>query len=920
MSSDDGTGAFDAQPVAPIRIFMSYRRSDDRNFNGRFHDKLVALFGDVNVFLDIDSIPVASNFKQVIVQRLTEVDAVIVMIGDTWAERLGSVDDFVRMEVAEALRSGVPLIPVLIEDAPLPSRASLPEELWPMLDLNVAVVRSGADFHRDANRVIAGLHQAVSAAREASERDRQRLVREAEIEHERLALEADRVQLEERRVREAAIAAQIAASAEMEAERRKRLRELEAEERESAAEAARIEEELAANRLRSKMERLRVIEEEKAALEAEAEAARVENQRLRDDLGHVQSTPARASTADEQPSTPAQEASFTTVDKTEVGATQPPETEPLIDLVDGSRRRGRRFAAAGTVVVSALLVSLLVYNLNRNDNSGSKGPGAVVTSPSTVTNPGATTVTLASTVTSQAPTPAAVVPMRITYDINPSAVWEDGTPITAADFECTWRAQLNTPKSIYTAGNDQVASVQAGASEKQVVVDFKARYAAWKDLFSSIIKRSAVNDCNDISGDFATEMKISGREVMLQSWSPDQSVFVANPNYWGDDKLAVDRFVMVPNADTDTAIGALKAGEVDFIYPQVYPGITDQLADPNVTTVLGPGGNLEALYMNVVAGRPFADPALREAFYKSIDLDALFNQIYMPFAPGGKLLTCGPTVPGKYCPDGVFGNKYDPDAAVAIMTGAGFTKDVDGLWSKDGVAPEIKWMVNSSNTRREGAQTYLIPLLRNAGFNVVADNCNASCVFQTRLPGRDFDLAMYIIAAVPDPAYLVSYFSGERIPTVENGNTGQNFQSWNNAAATTALEASDQELDPTKRAELIKSAIVEMEKDYIMIPLYQFPTSAAYRKDKVTGVDGELSNYMAFSDFGQWQDLDGDGKIVLGAEVWPDCLNPVTECANSDWYTWTVQFPLLPSAYDTTNDGEYVATNLLAGEPKVELA
>ena len=34
--------------------------------------------------------------------------------------------------------------------------------------------------------------------------------------------------------------------------------------------------------------------------------------------------------------------------------------------------------------------------------------------------------------------PATVGGMTITYDINPAAVWEDGSPITAADFAATW--------------------------------------------------------------------------------------------------------------------------------------------------------------------------------------------------------------------------------------------------------------------------------------------------------------------------------------------------------------------------------------------------------------------------------------------------------------------------------------------------
>ena len=34
--------------------------------------------------------------------------------------------------------------------------------------------------------------------------------------------------------------------------------------------------------------------------------------------------------------------------------------------------------------------------------------------------------------------------MKITYDIAPEAVWEDGSPITVADFKATFDATMNT--------------------------------------------------------------------------------------------------------------------------------------------------------------------------------------------------------------------------------------------------------------------------------------------------------------------------------------------------------------------------------------------------------------------------------------------------------------------------------------------
>ncbi len=584
----------------------------------------------------------------------------------------------------------------------------------------------------------------------------------------------------------------------------------------------------------------------------------------------------------------------------------------------------RRSAKLAALVVSIAFIAAACGSDDNSTTTAAPDESTVETdAPTESSAPADTTADTIADTTVDSTAPSADVAMTITYEISPDAVWEDGSPITAADFQCTWQSALNTPGSIVTSGYDQIVSVEAGASDKEVIASFSTVYAPYKGLFGAspgIIKKAAVADCNDISEEFTTDLPFSGREWILDSWSTEQSKFVPNPNYWGDNKPTVDEFVMVPRPDTE--IQALKAGEIDFIYPQFYAGIADELADPNVAVKLEFGGDYEAMYMNLGAedeGRPFADPAFREAFYKSIDLGALYQQIYEPIAPGRELLTCGPIVPGDFCPEGIFGDKYDQAAADTLLTDAGYAKDGEGFWAKDGVTPDVKWMINAGNTRRENTQAYLIPLLAEAGFKVTPDNCDAACVFQERLPAADYDLAMYISTAPPDPQYLVPAFAGDQIPTEENGFIGQNYQNWNNEVATKALHDSDAEVDEAARAELIKAAITEMDKDSILIPLFQFPKSAAYRSDKVGGVEGQLNNYRAFNDFSQWEDTDGDGTIILGAEQWPECLNPVTNCANSSWYVWTVSFPLLPNVYDTTNDAKFVLTNLMASEPVVEI-
>lgn len=57
------------------------------------------------------------------------------------------------------------------------------------------------------------------------------------------------------------------------------------------------------------------------------------------------------------------------------------------------------------------------------------------------------------------------------------------------------------------------------------------------------------------------------------------------------------------------------------------------------------------------------------------------------------------------------------------------------------------------------------------------------------------------------------------------------------------------------------------------------------------------------------------GTLVLGAEQFPECINPVTQCANSSWMHWaTVQYAL-PKLMTLAPDGSYIPSPLLDGDP-----
>ncbi|HSO50865.1 MAG TPA: hypothetical protein VLS86_09995, partial [Acidimicrobiia bacterium] len=250
--------------------------------------------------------------------------------------------------------------------------------------------------------------------------------------------------------------------------------------------------------------------------------------------------------------------------------------------------------------------------------------------------------------------------------------------------------------------------------------------------------------------------------------------------------------------------------------------------------------------------------------------------------------------------------------------GDGWTLNGAGMWEKDGVVPEIKWMVNTPNPRREAAQALMIPEFAAAGFNVVADNGDAATVFQQRLPAGDYDLAMYINTASPDPT-VTPIMSCDQVPSAENNNQGQNSVFWCNEEATALMDQSDAEIDETARADLIHQIGQYLVDDHVMLPLFQFPNIAAWRNDRIEGdaPAADAANYRAFNNSSQlWTPIDKE-EIVVGAEQWPECINPVTECANSSWMVWTTSFAVLPAIWDTTSDGDFALTNLVSGEPTV---
>jgi len=129
-----------SQEIALGPVFISYRREDTQGQARALFQDLVAKLGRDAVFMDVDSIALGKDFREVLQERLATSGLMLVLIGPDWLEgkdksgrrRIDNPADFVRLEIAAALKRNIPITPVLLQGAQMPGAEQLPADLAPL--------------------------------------------------------------------------------------------------------------------------------------------------------------------------------------------------------------------------------------------------------------------------------------------------------------------------------------------------------------------------------------------------------------------------------------------------------------------------------------------------------------------------------------------------------------------------------------------------------------------------------------------------------------------------------------------------------------------------------------------------------------------------------------------------------------------
>jgi len=448
----------------------------------------------------------------------------------------------------------------------------------------------------------------------------------------------------------------------------------------------------------------------------------------------------------------------------------------------------------------------------------------------------------------------------LTIKLNAKAKWSDGEPVTSKDVLFTFDGQKNNEKLPYHAAFDQFVDTVTATDDHTVEVKFKIpaprfKYEVLTEKFDTgipIVPAHALEKQADVNA-YAGGVEIpSSGPYRLVAWNQNQKIFELRPDWWAveaglNEVPAVKRVVMVNiggqvGQNMDTVAQRLVNNEMDSALDMRSSVISNILAqNPKITTHAGnesPYGYLDwwpnSLWMNTQL-EPYNDARVRRAMSLAINRDQINEVLYegasiatiypFPLYPGLKAFVESPEVKAleeKYQP-----GKYDPDESAKLMTDAGFTKNGDGLWEKNGAT------VNATINGFEGIHSDIVPvlveMLRNAGFDA---NVNfGTDAYQNMADGVP---GLYMFghgASTKDPYAAFELFHGRYSASIGTSAGNNRFSRYKNDEYDAILDdmaplGSD---DPKFKEDAVKALEIYW-RDQIDIPVIQWLHRIAYNQ------------------------------------------------------------------------------------------
>ncbi len=258
------------------------------------------------------------------------------------------------------------------------------------------------------------------------------------------------------------------------------------------------------------------------------------------------------------------------------------------------------------------------------------------------------------------------------FSLRDGVKWADGTDITAADAVASleYFQTGSGPSAPYLAG-----MTFAAIDDKTVEITSPTANPVIPDLLTPEFLVGAIISPEGLKDPAALGEATFGAGPYVydatQSTNGDNYVFTPNENYYDQDAIHYDSITIRVIANTNSAVQALKSGQIDFMQ-----GTADTASavegDANLEMISTPAlwSGLYLLDRDGTLVPALADVRVRQALNYAVDRDAIAKAVYGDFGEA----TDQPSVPGfdGYSEASADTYTYDPDKARDLLAEAGY--------------------------------------------------------------------------------------------------------------------------------------------------------------------------------------------------------------------------------------------------------
>jgi peptide/nickel transport system substrate-binding protein len=424
-------------------------------------------------------------------------------------------------------------------------------------------------------------------------------------------------------------------------------------------------------------------------------------------------------------------------------------------------------------------------------------------------------------------------PQTVVYKIKKEAVWDDGSPIDAKDFQLYWK--FNNGKDCKdcpvasTTGYELIKSVEGSDGDKTVTVTYNDPYPDWQSLFA-LYPQHVAGDWSTPAGlakayeAFKGTPNWSGWAYKFSDYQKDVSVtLVPNPKFWGP-KPALDKITFKIVEDQAQQLPAMKNKELQMLISQPSADMVQQVQGmAGVNYNLSAGGTWEHIDINT-KNAALKDVALRQAIFTATNRQAVIDKTVGSFFKNAQPLNNHNIVVGApgykdvITPTGQ--GKGDVAKAKEILTAAGYKIDGGKLIGKDGQpVPQLRFRYTNGNTLRQQTAELFQAQMKEIGIDIKID---PTAKLGNTLSTGDYDIIVFAWVVGP-------FLSGQKDLWATGG--GSNYGAYSNPDVDKLLIEAAKTLDPAKMRDLLNQSDELMAKEAYVLPLYQKPVFLAVYSD-----------------------------------------------------------------------------------------